>query len=220
MENGEWGMLDCNNLVAWWPLEGGPDSVKGTFTTTSVGTETYTEMPFGRGRRFEVNGRLECNQKVNPTGAKSVEFWLRSRDSFGASNYWVYGTANNSGDLGTQILLLTSGEISFRGNKGTSGIGNFAVNAQLATDTLYHICCTWDGTANASGVKLYVDGILVSSGQANDITDGNTHNCAIAGRLSNALRLRADIDELRAWDTALPISDVRRVMLNMHPISL
>lgn len=215
-------MIDHSALVAWWPLESSPDHLKGPagLTTTAQSTPAYDEVMHGRGMVFDQEQRLACNQKVVPMGAKSVELWLRTHDTPGSQSGYVIGNAKTTSDRGLRVLLLTSGEFQFTMARGQAGNLNFECAYGLESDSLYHIVGTWDGGTGADGAKLYVNGRLASTDTAQSTGEAQDFNLRIGAWTSSTLRLKADLDEIRIWNRALGPGDVRRLMLNLHPIAL
>ncbi len=89
----------------------------------------------------------------------------------------------------------------------------------LKTNTWHHICFTYDGTATAAGVSIYIDGALQTSTSSNTTSgyssmSSTTTNFAIGNLYDNLeetgdYRLRADIAELAIWTTALSESNIK-----------
>jgi hypothetical protein len=95
------------------------------------------------------------------TGAFSVECLFRS-----AANGCLVSKVFINTPAGWAVNLA-AGAIQF-GAWSAAGVNIFGVlTPSTYTDGLdHHVICTWDGTTNANGVKIYVDGALANQGTA------------------------------------------------------
>lgn len=132
-----------------------------------------------KGHRPGVNDAQIIFTDVGPNGTTGYEFWI-----------------NNSGQLVVKIMHIVGvTEISVHG--GTD-----------VTDNIWHMCvATYDGSGNASGVKIYVDGVAESLTVASDtLALGNSvgQGPFLIGNqalLTNQYHLRGMIDDFQLETT-------------------
>ena len=103
--------------------------------------------------------------------AFSVGAWVNLRDATSSAILAKYTT---SGDLREWVFQLTSGDflqlIIYDENDAVTPNASIdtRANAVLAQDIWVFVVATYDGTANASGINLYQDGVLVASTDTDD----------------------------------------------------
>ena len=88
------------------------------------------------------------------------------------------------------------------------------VNVTFSFDVWHHMVATYDGSGNASGVKLYQDGVELSTAiVADTYTSGsvlNSHPFQIGARNSGEL-FDGNIDEVTVWDEVLTSGNVTSI---------
>jgi hypothetical protein len=82
----------------------------------------------------------------------------------------------------------------------------FTNSAAFAAETLYHVAITYSGNSAASGVKIYIDGVLQVMANALTGTYVAMENSAVALEIGRAPSGTASyfagkIDDLRIWST-------------------
>ncbi len=137
------------------------------------------------------------SSQVNLTGAGTFEFWV-NLDALPTTNARLISRSPNSGAIGWQD------EIYIMGNDGRINTSNLVVGGDLIspsalpTGEWVHIAITADG----SGSKMYINGLLVDEGGAADFSyDSFRFGGQYTGSFWEAINGR--MDEVRVW------SDVR-----------
>lgn len=103
--------------------------------------------------------------------------------------------------------------------------GTGAVGASLVDGLFHTIAVTYDGTNNAfaSCVKLYVDGkqLTITTISDGSIAAGfdNTVSAYTSGRFGMGYGIIGTLDDTKVFDIVLPISDIKRIMIGLHPLS-
>jgi len=89
----------------------------------------------------------------------------------------------------------------------------------LTTNTLYHIGLTYSRTL---GLKMYLNGVLVSSSAVITTITQASYNTTYIGRFSTSTtrNFNGYVRSLSIFNKTLPETDIRRLMLNLHPISI
>src|SRR5207253_2851301 len=105
-----------------------------------------------------VNGKIttSATRLQLAAGPGSIELWVKRVGS--SSDAGLAGT----GISGLQITWHVGANIYFYAGGGGSNVHS----ALSDTTSYHHIVGTWDGTTNANGMKLYIDGTLVNQGAA------------------------------------------------------
>lgn len=146
---------------------------------------------------------LGSNSIIKPQTELTVELWLHQSDWASVPDKTIIGNTQNGGysiefDAGNMLSSWV-----FR--NGTYGIAQF--NCSGLTSGWHHLAVTYDGQFN----KLYVDGIMVASNDANGVYPivYNAANSTIIGAEAFDLdepeantNCSGIYDELRIWDHA------------------
>jgi len=145
---------------------------------------------------------------------------------------WVKIPTTNTGGGGANIQVIACEDTTSGGQRNWNmfwrGTGSnyfawvvFHTNLSSSTVTTtgitpnngqwHHILGTYDGTTNANGIKLYVDGVLNVQGTA--VSTGlNSFSSSepTIGAFTNgsARRFEGNIDEVAVWNSEINISDV------------
>jgi len=146
------------------------------------------------------------------TSAISVSAWVKTTDtSFVFRSIFAEDTSSGT-NRNWNLLLNSSNKIGFI-FFNTDGSTNYLVRTtalEVQDGNWHHILATYDGTANADGIKLYIDGNLESA------TAGSTGIRSTAsvepyiGSLTNgnAWRWNGSIDEVSVFDAVKVVADV------------
>lgn len=161
------------------------------------------------------------------TEAASWNCWIKTSDTSAAKTYME----KMDGNTGWRFYL--SGNDLTIQLRGTGFIGDSIrvrtdpgdnVGDTLNDGSWHMITCTYDGSGNASGVTLYVDGSPQTLDTQNDglSTDtSNTENMAIASRTGGGNNFGAgNIDEPSVWDVELSAANVTTIYNLGVPVDL
>lgn len=104
----------------------------------------------------------DASLKQNRSQAQSYSAWIYA-DSFSNSYIFVGRESGDTINTFAPLRINSSGEFSFwlRGNDSAHSL-RVNSNSALSTGQWYHLVATYDGSTNASGVNLYVDGSSVA----------------------------------------------------------
>lgn len=96
------------------------------------------------------------------TGAFSVEAWVKFTST---SNFIVSKSLNTA--AGWFLGVTASGNVQFfAATAAIATVFNVQSGSAFNNGLYHHVVATWDGTTNANGVKLYIDGVLNAQGTA------------------------------------------------------
>ncbi len=197
-------------LVGLYKFEGNEnDSSTTNATPTLTGTATFVSGK--EGRAFSFNGSTYISYG-NPTAlqfAKTNTFsicgWIKT--SLGVSQEVIVAKESSGGD-GYYIDVL-SGNLRFV--FFSSGSGYVTSSSSTINDGNWHyFSCTFDGSGNRSGMKVYIDGVLSNTGTASaiggDIT--NSVNFTVGAFSNGANQFTGTMDEIRVYNAQLSAAQV------------
>jgi hypothetical protein len=115
---------------------------------------------------------------------------------------------------------------SLQSNGGTNGISVRTVQT-LNTGQWYHLIATYDGSSSASGVNLYIDGVLQSTTIGFDNLTDTIINSSVPLRINTLVTpsrpLNSDTKLVRMWNKELSFEEITKEYNNgfgrLTPIS-
>jgi len=157
---------------------------------------------------------------------------------------WVKIPTTNTGGGGTNIQVIIAEDTTGSGQRNWNlfwrggGIDSFYFaihNTNLSSSSAQsvgvtpnsgqwiHILATYDGTANANGIKLYIDGVPNAQGTAsstgiNSFTSSEPNIGRLTGQ--NQWNFEGNIDEVSVWNSELSASDVTSIYNSGVPNNL
>lgn len=150
---------------------------------------------------------------LNPVSAITVEAWIYPT-AWGV-NFWTNSIVSkddwSAGTRGFVLRCGANGTLSF--NLGTSAGWREAVTPanSLQLNRWHHVAGTFDGTA----IKVYVDGVEKASLSYTGSINSSTYDMTIgqsAYHTSSSRPFTGWIDEVRIWENALPVNEIREWM--------
>ena len=175
------------------------------------GTETYT--PGQKAFAFDFDGSShvtlanEGNFDFEHNQAFSISFWINASDQ-PMLEFLVSKTTSTTA-IGWKIFNPPKDLARFR---LSDGITQFTVTSVtiVADDTFHYVVCTYDGSSNRSGMKVYVDGILESTGAAATISGTllNNESVVIGAESDGGRPITGQIDDPRIFDFELTSGQV------------
>lgn len=192
------------------------NSNNGTVTgvTTYVASETISSThPLRTAFSFDGSSYItlanESNFDFEYDDPFSVCFWLKL-STIAADQGLVMKSNDMSTASGWKIYFNDSDNmIKFKLSDGTNTFSVSSTTALLANHW-YHIACTYAGTSNQSGMKIYIDGDLEATGSSSSISSTILNNVSVVlGAESDAgNKMTGVMDELQVWNVALVAADI------------
>uniref|UniRef100_UPI003513D85E LamG-like jellyroll fold domain-containing protein n=1 Tax=uncultured Winogradskyella sp. TaxID=395353 RepID=UPI003513D85E len=195
---------DEGTYVLRWTLE------NGCFDEISVTINSCDQINFD-GDDDYITFRNNYSLNNNFT----VETWIKPNSINGYSTVFSkkLASVNNSG----YDLSINNGQVLFNWYSN-SGNGTIASNANINTDRWYHLALSYDGAT----YRLFIDGIDIGT-QSGVPTSPNVVSAnveCILGAMDNAAgpsnntinNFHGWIDEVRIWNTALQVTQIREMM--------
>ncbi len=134
-------------------------------------------------------------------GGSNIQEIICEDATSGSNRNWALNWRGGSQNNWQWVVWNTNGSVTVVTSTGLTPNDN----------QWHHILATYDGTSNANGLKLYVDGGTPFTGTASSTgIRSSAFVEATIGATSggSALRIEATIDEVAVWDSAINISDV------------
>jgi len=210
------GTTLTNGLVGHWTFDGSKttnttalDSSGQNNTGTFSGFTRATNAKagkLGQGMNFD-NVNDSVNIGVNPTfdGASAITISAWIRPSASMSDDAIVGKATG---VANQIYFwvghsgLATNQISWN-----AGPGWLEATQTLILNEWTHVV----GTADASGHKIFYNGVLISSNSsAIDISASNAHSWLIGSMSGNRI-FNGSIDDVRIYNRALSAGEVKQL---------
>ncbi len=180
----------------------------GNGSTQSIEGKIGTASSFALSNSYIIAGS-GLYESARGTNGTSVSFWMQSR----ANNYVtpIY-TRTSSAAAGWHIRTSTGGNGINWGWQNSSGGVVFASGEETVTltDGWHHIVAIWDGTTNANGAKLYIDGSLFGELTANATLASQTFSLepTLGNDRQSGGRGLKGLDQVRFFNKALSSSEV------------
>ncbi|WP_211342491.1 LamG-like jellyroll fold domain-containing protein [Hyunsoonleella aestuarii] len=162
------------------------------------------------------NDHVTFQNQYNVSGNFSFEIWVKpdpNQNGGGANNpiQTIFSKRDATNLTNGYDLRLQGTSLSFNYNNG----GSITASNSLGTNRWYHVAVTFDG----SDYILYVDGIQVGTGSGSaPITNTNEFMLGAmdqnpAGGNPNPVNYYSGwMQELRIWNTALTVEQIRQMM--------
>jgi hypothetical protein len=151
------------------------------------------------------------NPSLQITNALTLSIWLKGDSSFNAGSLMCKSTQifGNNIDKVYELGFLSS-VMYFQFGNGTLVSNVFFSSSSVITNTWKQVVCTWDGTTNTNGIKMYYDGILVAQNTAASTVIQNPVNTPLLigdGR-RGAFRYKGDIGIVKIYNRSLSQAEV------------
>ena len=208
-------------LLAYFPFDYDVNDAMNSNDGTVTGTTTYIDFspeissthPVRKAFSFNGSSYItlanESNFDFDYTNTFSVAFWVKM-GSISADQGLVMKTNNLTTGIGWGVYFNNSGDtISFKLADGTTA---YTVTSSTAftTSKYNHIVVTYAGTSNRSGMKIYVNGTLETTGTSSAISGTLLNNSSvILGAESDAGSIfTGSMSEVQIWNKELSTSQI------------
>lgn len=219
----------ANGLIGYWTFDGNKiagvtayDSGSGGNNGTMTNGPTPTIGKVGQALRFDgtddyVSIGNSSTHSFDRANSFSISAWFYKNSITGPLGIFTKQNTTAGQFTGYGIAILNNNLTpSFGLQSNTSNLANITAPA-VSAGAWHHIVGTYDGSSSASGLKMYVDGVLQSSTITSDTLTSSIVNTVapqISGR-NGANQLSAgSIDDVRLYNRVLT-SDEAKALYNM-----
>jgi predicted nucleic-acid-binding protein len=214
-------LTSINNsaLVSHFPFDNHTFDVAGFGTGTVSGVSSYTAASGDAG--FAFNGATsisipnESEYDFERTDPFSVSFWVK--DSGGSNFDVIIGKVIgfSGGTPGWAVIRAADAdrrvEFNFQGTSMPWTIVSSVNSVPLNTWT--HVTVTYDGSSNRSGMKIYINGILNTTGSPSVINQTilNDQKLTIGATPVGTSFFDGAVNDVRIYNTALTAGQVAAI---------
>ena len=220
-----------NGLVGHWTMDG-KDVVNGVLQDKSgngnngqlvnIATSTfYTLGKIGQAFKFDgVDDSVNMGNVLNFERTDSFSFvaWVK-RNQTGSADQIITKMINGGAYTGYMLAFSSTDTIIFYIRNNISNVAAVGTTGAFSgVDKWYHIVATYNGSSLAAGMKIYVNGNLVSAGAIENSLSASIVNTqplqlAIRGTTINATSnpLNGSLDDVRIYNRALSASEIQQL---------
>jgi hypothetical protein len=218
--------------LSWWRCGDGDTSPTltdngsggndGTMTNFSAFSTDVPTISFANTKSILLDGvddYVNCGTNLALLGsATTFSAWVKMTDatSFRVLHKGIAGSREYAFGMGTSdtlFLILYNGSTNYIGKVSTSTMTSYQ-------GQWVHICATYDGSTNASGITLYVNGSVFNSNSINGgsytAPSGNNNGDVYIGRY-NTEYADGNVDEVSVFNTELSASDITTIYNGGEP---
>jgi len=195
-------------MVAWYPGDGNANDIQGGNNGTLMNGATFASGMVAQA--FSLDGVDDFVQSPNSpatdsTTAGSQDAWVMFNQLPSAAGHIM--EIIGKGGSGTDFDLQADTDNRFRFYIAAGN--NVASTTVIQTGVWYHVAGTWDAT----GLRMYVNGVLENTNSIQNLTRGQSNNPLMIGnqpafgpRLFNGL-----IDEVEIFNRALTQAEIQSI---------
>jgi hypothetical protein len=175
------------------------------FVTTDCATTCYSMDLDGVMEYIEAP--INAAYNLDRTDVMSVACWVKF-DTFNLNSQFFTKYVGTTGIL----FMVSVGELRFdlQNNGGLNGLIVKSTGAAIITGVWYHLAITYDGSSTLGGVKLYKNGVLLTSSLVVPNTLSATITNAATVKIGRVSSFYTDmkINTARWWNAELTAGEV------------
>jgi len=211
-----------NDLVAYWDFEDTSEGIlydkSGNKNHGTIYGSTSVPGVDGFGLSFDGhNDYVKFGSPVITTAPYSICCWAKP-DSIPYSNKYILANGGESSRYnGFYLNIETSGTFDANYTFGVNdGLASGYASYHLDSTDLVFLCGTWDGSADASNLKLYVNGELKSTGVLSSPSTAPLNNLHIGCPSTYVSYIfEGLIDEVRIYNRVLTPTEIQEIYNNI-----
>jgi hypothetical protein len=148
---------------------------------------------------------MEDNLDVNPTGF-TLSAWIK-RDASDSGTKSILSKRDAAFTEGYDFRILNDNRIQIFWKNGSDQI--VTSNTRIPDDEWHHVAVVYNGAL----ARIYIDGVQDNSqARTAPVATDESFYIAAAGKNTPVQHFRGNIDEVRVWNTALSVNQLRFVM--------
>jgi len=203
-----------NGLVGYWPFNGNANDESGNGNNGTVNGATLTSDRFGNvGKAYSFDGSsfisVANSNSINFTNQFTLNAWMNSSSL--NPNQGILGKGQNLTQTGYALLHRVDDNqtgISMQTNSPIIQAYSFTLPNQIIVNTWNLITGTYDGNV----LKLFVNGVLVTSFNSNISLTPNPLTSLLFGcELTNFRFFTGKLDDVAIFNRVLSASEVQQL---------
>lgn len=148
---------------------------------------------------------MENNLDLNPTGF-TISAWIK-RDAADSGLKSIISKRDASFLQGFDFRILNDNRVQLYWKNGTNQ--SLSTITSIPDEEWHHVAAIYDGT----NLNLYIDGVLDrTASRTPPVATNDSFFIAAAGKNTPTQHFMGNIDEVRIWNTALSVDQLRFVM--------
>ena len=210
-QKGEEKVFDDTNLVAYWNMDEGTGQTsydnRNTNNGTLINSPTWKSgSDCVSSSCLEFNGSNEYvnygnKSDFNITDTITISTWIYQKEQSTSWNGIVSKTDGNTNGWEIRTTTAGSNSIQCRILNGS----DISASTTITNESWNHVVCTYDGSV----IRIYVNGVQKNTAlQPNGIAT-NSRSLSIGKLAYSGLYFNGSIDEVRIYDTALSVEEIR-----------
>jgi len=200
-----------NDLLAYYTADNTPNDALGTYNGTLTNGATYGTGIINQGFSFDgVNDYVDIGNNLDFDGNTPFSFscWINSN----ANTTTIFNKFQSSGIFpGYALRIQSSGILKFNLQINNSTDKMIVDSTTAITSGLKHIVLTYDGSTDANGVKIYINGVSDTISIVSNTFGGGLTTSApftIGNPIVGSNYFNGIVDEFGVWDKELTASEV------------
>lgn len=160
------------------------------------------------------------NFDLSGTNCITICAWVKNSDT---SDGQIIAESSTNFSNNNGAILFSAEPYAKMFNKGAAGWNGVTSSISVCDGNWHFVCGVTDRSqTGASQSKIYIDGKEDTS--ATHSTDNNTGNLSsfplyMGSRAGSSSFFKGQIQQLRIFKKVLSLSDIKRVMLELHPLN-
>ncbi|MBL8483634.1 MAG: LamG domain-containing protein, partial [Rhodocyclaceae bacterium] len=208
-----------SDLLAYWPLDAGgattPDA-SGHGNTGYLGSSSANRPLWTADPALQFDGSNDYAQAgdaapLRPASALTLEAWVSPGANFASGTRHIVSKTVGGSSRDSYAIWYSGGQLRAVAGNASGGTTQLNYNWSPTQDAWYHIAFSYD----ASGPKLYIDGVLVASNSSTATLGYDSHPVVIGDAYSFenlGQPWSGRIRDLRLWNVARSQSDIQAGM--------
>ncbi len=181
-----------------------PESIFNRFSFEFDGTDDYVNIgttSLGITNAISISVWVKIPTTNTGGGGSNIQEIICEDATSGINRNWALNWRGGSFNNWQFVIWNSNGSATIVTSSGLTPNDN----------QWHHILATYDGTSNAEGLKLYIDGgtPFTATASSTGIRSTSSVEATIGGLTGGATWiLEGTVDEVAVWDSAINISDV------------
>ena len=205
-----------SNLQAWWKLDASATFDNSNWSIPNALSSCLQSFNFRR-RNSSQNGRVDISNNFSFPNKISVSTWFNYPTNASTNTQYIIAQDNPSSDRRWSLGFNTSNKLFARIYNTDNTQTSYFTGTTVVKDSRWHqVVLVYDGTSNANGIKMFLDGKLeaqatasgtgLHTGSALMTTIGNASVSGQYGPLFDC-----NLSNVQLWDTDLTYGTVTSV---------